>query len=214
MNHSFNVEDAKNYGVECAIILENIRFWIEKNKANERHFYDGQYWTYNSVRAFSVLFPYWSEHQIRRYLEKLEDLGIIKSGNYNESPYNKAKWYCLIEQIDLANLPNHNGEIAKSITDINTDIKPVIKNNLVVGEIVERLDTNFDLFWMKYPRRENKASALKAWKKHKPDIYQVLNALSWQVNTEQWQKGFIPHASTYINQHRWLDEMPREAVPF
>jgi hypothetical protein len=100
--------------------LNNIRFWVAKNKANEKHYYDGKYWTYNSVKAFSELFPYWSKDQIRRYIDKLETAGEIVSGNYNQSHYDRTKWYSLNCQIELANLPNENGENAKPIPYIKT----------------------------------------------------------------------------------------------
>jgi hypothetical protein len=58
MIHSFNVEDAKKYGVIEAVLLSNFRFWVLHNKANKRHFYDGRFWTFNSVSAFEELFPY------------------------------------------------------------------------------------------------------------------------------------------------------------
>ena len=34
MQHSFNIELAKEYGILEAIIINNLFFWIEKNKAN------------------------------------------------------------------------------------------------------------------------------------------------------------------------------------
>ena len=55
MKHSFDVELAKEYGILEAILIQNIYFWIEKNKANKKHFYDGRYWTYNSKKAFSEM---------------------------------------------------------------------------------------------------------------------------------------------------------------
>jgi uncharacterized phage protein (TIGR02220 family) len=128
MNHSFDVEEAKKYGVECAIILNNIRFWIDKNKANKKHFYDGLYWTYNSAKAFSELFPYFSEHQVRRFLNKLEQLGVIVCSNYNVSGYDKTKWYSVPVNTHFANLqdgltdlPNGIDEIVRPIPYINTD---------------------------------------------------------------------------------------------
>jgi hypothetical protein len=30
--YSFNVEDASNYGVDCAVMIKNIDFWISKIK--------------------------------------------------------------------------------------------------------------------------------------------------------------------------------------
>ncbi len=38
MNHSFNVEVATKYGMLEAVLLENINFWVAKNKANEKTF--------------------------------------------------------------------------------------------------------------------------------------------------------------------------------
>lgn len=123
MNHSFDVDIAVTYGVNEAIFIENIRFWIAKNKANKRHFYDGRYWTYNSMNAYAELFPYWTTNQVRRIIESLVSKGAIVSGNYNPNPYDRTHWYALNPQMDMANLPNGKGEKAKSLidTDINTD---------------------------------------------------------------------------------------------
>ncbi len=73
MEHSFDIEHAKKYGVDVAIVLKNLQFWIMKNKANNRHFYEGRTWTYNSVKAFAELFPYWTERQIIRILKTMEE---------------------------------------------------------------------------------------------------------------------------------------------
>ena len=45
--HSFNIEVAKKLGMVEAVLLQNIQFWIEKNKASNKHFYKGKYWAYN-----------------------------------------------------------------------------------------------------------------------------------------------------------------------
>lgn len=140
MNHSFNIENAKKYGVDCAVIIENMAFWIAKNKANKKHFYEGRTWTYNSVKAFSELFPYWNEKQISRILKKLEDEKIIISGNYNKSAYDRTKWYAFSDETIFLNQKIHlpktgNGlvESGEPIPDINTninsDVKAVLKSS-------------------------------------------------------------------------------------
>ena len=95
MNHTFNVDIATKYGILEAVLLENINFWITKNKANDKNFYDGFYWTYNSITALSKLFPYASRATIFRALNNLEDAGLIISGNYNKRASDKTKWYAL-----------------------------------------------------------------------------------------------------------------------
>ena len=98
MTYSFDTELAQKLGVNEAILLQNIVFWLLKNKANNSNYYDGRYWTYNSHKAFKELFPFWTENQIRRILESLFEKGVILKGDYNSSPYDKTKWYALSDK--------------------------------------------------------------------------------------------------------------------
>lgn len=95
--HSFDIEVAQKYGIACAILIKHFSYWIAKNIANETNFFDGRYWTYNSIKAFEQLFPYMTSKQIRSTLKKLEDENIIMSGNYNKSPYDRTKWYAFTD---------------------------------------------------------------------------------------------------------------------
>jgi hypothetical protein len=120
--HSFDVDVAKKVGVAPAVIYANLTWWIAKNKANDEHFIEGHYWTYNSVKAFSELFPYLTDDQVRRAIEKLVDNGLIVTGNHNKSSYDRTKWFRLGCQIHLANITNGFGRNAEPIPDINTNI--------------------------------------------------------------------------------------------
>ncbi len=97
MNYTFDGDVAKDVGTNAAVLFQSIVWWIAKNEANENNFHDGKYWTYNSVAAFSKLFPFCTDKMIRSSLEKLEKTGYIISGNYNKSPYDRTKWYALGE---------------------------------------------------------------------------------------------------------------------
>lgn len=71
----------------------------------------------------------------------------------------------------------------------------------------------FNEFWFRYPKKVGKDAALKAWKKKKPRIDDVMFALAWQINSDQWTKNdgqFIPNPATYLNQGRWMDEPTKE----
>lgn len=143
MNHSFNVELATEYGLTEAILLENLQFWILHNKANNKNFYDGSYWTYNSAKAFSELFPYLTARKIRSALKNLEGQGIIKTGNYNKSPYDRTLWYAFTEKgisivqkckMEKQEASNESGENVTPIPDINTDDKPSINTDINMGQ--------------------------------------------------------------------------------
>jgi hypothetical protein len=73
---------------------------------------------------------------------------------------------------------------------------------------------DFTIFWSAYPKKIGKDAAFKSWQKAKPRIDDVMYALSWQQDCDQWKRGYIPNPSTYLNQGRWKDEEPVEGVPF
>lgn len=143
MEHSFNIDIAKKYGIPCAVLLKNIYFWIEKNKANGDNFYDGFYWTYNSMNAFAKLFPYLNQRQIDYALKKLIDDGILITGNYNKMAYDRTLWYaitkkgysilqnCEMETTKFVNGKDKNVEAIPNskkdnkLKDINTNIKDI-----------------------------------------------------------------------------------------
>lgn len=160
MQHSFNVNIAKEFGILEAILLNNLEYWIAKNKANGTNFYDGFYWTYNSAKAFNELFPYVSQRQIQNALKKLKEKGIIQTGNYNKSSYDRTLWYafttegetimqkCKMDYADLLqdNAKEGNGSVENvqpipninstdKTTDINTDVKSNEDNNVEVVKV-------------------------------------------------------------------------------
>lgn len=95
MEHSFDVALATQHGINAAILFQNILFWINKNKANDKHFHDGRYWTYNSRKAFRELFPYMTDRQIWYALDLLVAAGMLVKGNYNTNGMDHTTWYAL-----------------------------------------------------------------------------------------------------------------------
>lgn len=133
MHHYFNTEIAKEVGVNAAVILENIAHWVLKNKANDKNFYDGHYWTYNSRTAMTALFPYLSEKQVRYALDALRKADMVLTGNYNKSSYDRTLWYTVSdscakkyfpELLDWPKKANELDGVGQPIPDINTNNKP------------------------------------------------------------------------------------------
>ena len=131
MQHHFDVDLAERYGILEAVLLDNFCFWTVKNAANEVHIHDGRVWTYNSVKAFCEMMPYASSKQIRRALSHLEADGLIVTGNFNNSPYDRTKWYALTDkaffECHLGNfdLPKRaNGEAEKGKPIPYTTVEP------------------------------------------------------------------------------------------
>lgn len=138
MEHHFDIEIAEKYGILEAVLLDHFMFWDTKNEANESNYHDGLYWTYNSTKAMAKLFPYASIGQIRRALKKLEAEGLIVTGNYNKSTYDRTTWYaltkngkcicqnCKMEVSDLQNgIAENDKPIPYTITDTETDTENI-----------------------------------------------------------------------------------------
>ena len=96
--HFFFPEVAEAIGVDEAIMLNHLIFWIVVNIKSNQTQHLGRTWTYNSVVDFKPYFPYWSTSQIRRILKSLVDQGIIIEGNFNKLKYDKTKWYALEDE--------------------------------------------------------------------------------------------------------------------
>lgn len=98
MQYTFDSEVAMAVGSTAATILNHLAFWVTRNEANGANFHDGKYWTFNSIKAFCHVFPFWTHNTIYRALHELESGGYIETGNFNTVGTNRTKWYTLTEK--------------------------------------------------------------------------------------------------------------------
>ncbi len=98
MRHYFDVDVAKECGINAAIIYENIKFWVTHNEKNGKNLKEGKYWMYSTQKELSEQFDYLSVKQVRTALEKLETAGYIIKGNFNRSGYDRTCWYAVSEK--------------------------------------------------------------------------------------------------------------------
>jgi hypothetical protein len=122
MEYSFDIDFAKKYGVDEAIMIKSFQYWIRLNKANKSNFYDGHYWTYNTISALSELFPFWSEKQVRTILQNLLKLNILIKGNYNKFGFDRTIWYAFENEAEFLQI--NNSKKAKATSQIEKSILP------------------------------------------------------------------------------------------
>ena len=110
LHHSFDIDLAQHLrSVEAAIIVHHFQHWIKLNQAKGQNFYDGSYWTYQTLDEIKNVFPYMTKEKIigsldllckgktRKMKEKIID-PILKKGCYNQSKYDKTVWYAFIDE--------------------------------------------------------------------------------------------------------------------
>lgn len=117
-NHSFDINLATELGsIELAIMVRHFQHWININKTLNQNHIEGRTWTYQTRKWIASHFPYWNEEKVRRYTDKLEELGIIKKGNFNKKAMDKTVWYSFEneEMFTIGKFAKSSGKFAKCI---------------------------------------------------------------------------------------------------
>jgi len=222
MEYSFNVEIAEKYGVNIAIVLKNFQFWILKNKANDKHFYEGRTWTYNSISALSKLFPFWEPHQIRYIIDKAVELEILVKGNFNKKGYDHTTWYAFKNEEDFLSTIDENSQndvrkvaegfekSRRPIPDINTDINTEEKKRPRVRK-KEIDDTMFNKFWEVYDFKIGKFASQNIWNRmnlseRTKALEQTLPYLDW-VALRYGDIKYKMKPENYLKKKIYLEEL-------
>lgn len=133
---------ARHIGLNEAIVLQQVHYWIIQNERAERNYYEGSYWVYNSLTAWQEQFPFWTGRGVKKIIARLEEKGFLITGNFNKLQFDRTKWYridyVLLEQRvhSIGNRVPHrlgtggtmDGEpcsptIPETNTEINTETK-------------------------------------------------------------------------------------------
>lgn len=97
-HHSFDIRLAAQYSPEVAILIQHFQFWIRMNRYRNKNIKDGKCWTYQTRKEIQAHFPYWNYDHVKYLCEKLVDLGILVTANYNKNPIDKTLWYAFVDE--------------------------------------------------------------------------------------------------------------------
>ena len=207
--HHFNVEDAMKYGVEKAVVLSNIRFWLNSNKNKDlsavKH--DGYYWMYNTAKDMSNVLPYFTQSKVQRLLKQLEDEGVLIVGNYNKFKYDRTKWYTLSEFTYDDNCSTQTPELTIGNEQIEQPIQDSKTNTKTNNKIDTSINIPFSDFWDKYDYCKGKKSDVEAKWIALSDEERTLTMESldtYLLSTPD--KTYRKYPMSYLNTEAWNDE--------
>ena len=169
---------------------------------------EGYCWAMNAY--FADLYGV-SKTSISAWIGNLKEAGhITVQMNYKEGSKHILNRYIRILGEGMQdNLQTPTRKLDDPIQDIFVDNSTInTTSNITVNSIGD-----FDLFWKFYPRKASKDAARKAWNKLNPDqniMKMIADNVRERVEKGEWRKdnqSFILHASTYLNQKRWEDEV-------
>ena len=96
MTYIFSVADAVNLGVYEAIVLSHFKYWVLKNKAANKNFFEDKYWTTIDEDTLEEIFPFFDKQTIQQTIKSLEtQKAIIRKQVKDRTVYTVAE----LEQI-------------------------------------------------------------------------------------------------------------------
>lgn len=144
-------------GLNEAIILQQIHYWIKNKERSQQDYINGHYWVYNTYEQWQQQFPFWSIRTIRRTITKLENEGLLLSGNFNKAGFDKTKWYSIdydklnyilsYEAVQNGHIvcPDcPDGTVQNEQTNTIDYTKTTTKTILFNGETLKKCHTPFD----------------------------------------------------------------------
>jgi len=215
---TFDVEVAKEYGLECAVLFQAIGYWAKHNRSKPDRQRDGKAWMYMSRREWLEEFGYIGEGTLRSSLETLAEAGLIERGHYSEGMYARTTWYTLTaagwelwlkQPKGSAEIAKGFGENSQTITDThstttNSTIPPTPK-----GE-PDGFEEIWKVKWSRGTAPNPRQPALKAYAaalKRGSSPSDILAAVKARVGVEVAKEctPLVPQLVTWLNQERWKD---------
>lgn len=132
---------AKAVGLNEAIILQQVHYWLKKYKDASEHQHDGRCWVYNSYDEWTEQFPFWCKRTVRTTINKLENDGLLIVGNFNRFKYDHTRWYT-IDYDKLKALVN--SDVANSATSNRQDL-PQPSGNICQHDTIDYPKTSFTI---------------------------------------------------------------------
>ena len=85
----------------------------------------------------------------------------------------------------------------------------------LVGEAVIDTDEKptFEALWLLYPKKVARFDATKAWARlsEAEKLAAIVGLVAWrQIWMRRGEMQFVPHCATWLNGHRWEDELPEQ----
>ena len=128
---------ARILGVNEAMVMQHIHYWLVKNEEKKINYKEGRYWTFKSIKQWhDDEFDFWSESTLRRIFLSLEEKGLLLVNNFNKKGFDKTKWYSIdYEKLNSLN-EEQNGHKEKNIL-INYEMDRNDKENNNEDEVEE-----------------------------------------------------------------------------
>lgn len=175
-----------------------------------------------------ITIPSWGKHQsldkleerkeyMRGYMAQYREKQKLLAGKVNGDVNGKVNSKVNVNTLDKEEDKEEDKE--------NTPLTPLTPQRgdagrkLKKGQVIKMTPSeDFERFWKAYPRRDGKQEAWRAWSNAEIDSTltdKIIDHVNRRRNLWEWKKEggqYIPHASTFINQRRWEDDLTGKPI--
>ncbi len=142
----FSKSLASEIGLNNAVFLNDIAYWVDYNESNNTAYNEGRYWTFGTYKDICKRHPYWTPKQVQKIIKDCKDSGWLLVGNFSKNPYDRTNWYTLsdkfiefVENIDVRKKANRHDEEGISTNAQKGDCN---KNILIKKENMKNIPPN------------------------------------------------------------------------
>jgi hypothetical protein len=86
---------AKAIGLNEAIVLQQIKFWLCVNESKRENFRENRYWTYNTHQQWLEEFSWMKLTTLKSTLKNLKSQGLIITKAFEAKSHNQTLWYTI-----------------------------------------------------------------------------------------------------------------------
>lgn len=86
---------AKAIGVNEAIVVQQVHYWLQENEKNKRNYINGRYWTYNNVSEWQRQFSFWSYDGVKKILARLKAMRVLDAERLSSDKRDRTLYYTI-----------------------------------------------------------------------------------------------------------------------
>lgn len=131
-------EIAKKIGLNEAIVIQQIHYWLRQNENKTTHIINDKVWCYNSIKEWNETFVFWSKNTIIRAIDNLVKLNLIYKDNHNKQKFDKTIWYSINYQ-EFIKVVNQEIDVPKMG---NGETQDGIKEQPKMSNCIIKTETN------------------------------------------------------------------------
>jgi hypothetical protein len=182
---------AKILGRSAALLLQQIHYWLSVSNDKIGKIIDGEKWIYNSAQDWTDQLQIFSLSTIKRAINKLKSLDLIKTAKLSKKKSDQTNWYTINYNKLLELIPN----------DKPSDFKDDSKKNSSVSSLKNKLKMNQPQV-QNEPIIETKTNfkdLINSSQKPKNFIKNLIEVWNQEIQTEQDQINLNSKLSKNLN---------------